>query len=78
MVRELADNAPLAIYDPGGAAEAFAELFALDGIEIAGIYVQQIERLGSCVLGRSAQPVTELARLATRARCWSQLSTPSA
>ena len=61
LVRELADNAPLAIYDPGGAAEAFAELFALDGIEIAGIYVQQIERLGSCVFGRSAQPATELA-----------------
>jgi hypothetical protein len=61
LVRELADDAPLAIYDPGGAAAAFAELFALDGAEIAGIYVQQIERLGSCVLGRSAQPVTELA-----------------
>lgn len=61
LIRELADNAPLAIYDPGGTAEAFAELFALDGAEIAGIYVQQIERLGSCVLGRSAQPVTELA-----------------
>ncbi len=61
LVRELADNAPVAIYDAGGAAEAFAELFALDGIEIAGIYVQQIERLGSCVFGRATQPATELA-----------------
>ena len=65
LVRELADNAPLAIYDPGGAAEAFAELFALDGIEIAGIYVQQIERLGSCVLGRSGATGDRTGRLAS-------------
>ena len=62
LVRALADNAPLAIYDPAGAAEAFAELFALDSIEIAGVFVQKVERLGGCVLGRPAQPVTELAR----------------
>ncbi len=61
LVERLADNPPLAIYDPGGAAEAFAELFALDHVDIAGIYVQHVERLGGCVLGRSVQPVSELA-----------------
>jgi hypothetical protein len=66
LVGALADHAPLAIYDPAGAAEAFAELFALDGIEIASVYVRQVERVGSCVLGRPAQPVTEIARSGAR------------
>ncbi len=66
LVQALADSPPLAIYDPGGAAEAFNELFALDGSEIVGVYVQQVERLGSCVLGRPAEPVTELARSGAR------------
>jgi hypothetical protein len=61
LVRALAENAPLAIYDPAGAAEPFAELFALDGCEIVGVYVQEIERLRGCVLGRSPRPVTDLA-----------------
>jgi hypothetical protein len=67
LIRVLAENAPLAVYDPGGAAEAFNELFALDGSEIVGVYVQRVERLGSCVIGRSAAPVTELARSGARA-----------
>ena len=51
----------MAICDPNGAISAFAELFGLAGIEIAGVYVQQLERCGSRVLGRAAQPLTELA-----------------
>ncbi len=61
LLRALADNSPVAICDPSGAIEPFAELFGLDGIEIAGIYVQRIERLGSCILGRPAAPISELA-----------------
>jgi len=57
---QLARDAPIAIYDAGGAVEAFNAFFDLDQIEIAGIYVQQVSRIGGTVLGHRAQPVTEL------------------
>ena len=66
LLRALADNSPVAICDPSGAVEPFDELFGLGGIEIAGIFVQRIERLGSRVLGRSAAPISELADSAAR------------
>jgi hypothetical protein len=53
---------PVAIYDPNGAAAAFNEIFRLDGTEIAGVYVQQVSRIGETVIGRAALPVTELIR----------------
>ena len=67
LLAMLAAHSPVAICDPGGAAEAFAELFAFPDIEVAGIYVQQVERFGSRVLGHTAQPLTELARSEARA-----------
>jgi hypothetical protein len=66
LVRRLAEDAPVAVYDPDGGAEAFAEIFALDDVGVAGVYVPQIERLGGCVLGRPTQAVTELACSAAR------------
>src|SRR5215469_8542587 len=66
LVRTLADNGPVAIYDPCGAVEGFAELFAPNAIEIAGVFEQRVERLGRSVVGHRAQPVTELGR--SRAR----------
>ncbi|MBV8934477.1 MAG: hypothetical protein JO095_01530 [Alphaproteobacteria bacterium] len=60
LLDRLARHTPVAIYDAGGAVEAFNVFFDLDQIEIAGIYVQQVERIGSMVLGRRAQPITEL------------------
>src|SRR2546430_14184412 len=66
LLDALARNAPIAIYDPNGAVEAFDAVFGLSEIEIAGTYVQQVARLGSSILGRAAWPVTELAR--SRAR----------
>jgi hypothetical protein len=62
LVRALADNPPVAVCDPGGGAEAFAELFPLNGIEIAGIYVQDIDRVDRRILGYAVAPVTELER----------------
>jgi len=53
---------PVAIYDPQGALEPFEAIYGLEGIEIAGIYVQEVVRGGSDILGRPAQPVTELTR----------------
>ncbi len=57
----------VAVIDPHGAAAGLAELFDLSGIEIAGVYVQDIARIGTTVLDRSAQPVPELAQSGARA-----------
>ena len=61
IVKALARCGPAAIVDPHGAAEGFAEIFSLVGVEIAGVYVQDIARIRGAVLGRSARPITELA-----------------
>jgi hypothetical protein len=61
LLATLARAAPTAIVDPHGAAEGFGEIFGLDGLEIAGIYVQDVARIGGAVLGRSTRPITELA-----------------
>ena len=66
LVGALMRAAPIAIYDPDGAAEAFNAVFCLDSVEIAGVYVQQVNRIGDPVVGRAAAPVTELAQ--SRAR----------
>jgi hypothetical protein len=62
LLDTLANRGPVAIYDPRGALEPFDAVFELKGVEIAGVYVQQLARVGSLVLERSAQPITELAR----------------
>ena len=67
LLAGLAANGPVAIVDPEGAAAPFTELFGLAGIEIAGVYVPQVERLGFEILGRRAEPVTALGRSSARA-----------
>ena len=57
---------PIAIYDPSGAAAAVDEFFHLDGAEIAGVYVQQVTRIGEMVMGRAALPVTEIIHSSAR------------
>ncbi len=66
LLAALAGAAPTAIVDPQGGAEGFAEIFGLDEVEIAGIYVQDVARIGATVLGRSAKPITELAYCGAR------------
>ena len=66
LVETLMRGAPVAVFDPNGAAAAFNEIFSLDGVEISGTYVQQVARIGDTVLGRTTKPVTELAN--SRAR----------
>jgi hypothetical protein len=51
----------LAVYDPLGFAAGFAELCGLLDPPRAGIFVQDIDAIGRTLLGRSAQPVTDLA-----------------
>ncbi|HVC55910.1 MAG TPA: hypothetical protein VND95_08140 [Stellaceae bacterium] len=60
LLAALAGRPPVAIVDPHGAAEGFAEIFGLDGIALAGVYVQDVVRFGSMVLGCRAAPLTEL------------------
>src|SRR6266404_3555200 len=66
LVARLAREAPVAIVDPDGAAEGFAEIFGLDGVEIAGIYVQDVSRIGAAVLGLGTRPITELSGCGAR------------
>src|ERR1043166_3694610 len=61
LVGALAAHPPTAIVDPLGAAEGFAEIFRLAGVELAGIYVQNVAQFGKEMLGHRALPVDELA-----------------
>src|SRR5271156_6742526 len=67
LLARLARRAPTAIVDPHGAAEGFAEIFGLEGVEIAGIYVQDVARIGATGLGCRALPITALAACRARA-----------
>src|SRR5437667_8153581 len=60
IVRALARGGPTAIVDPYGAAEGFAQIFALHGVDIAGVYLQDVARLGGTILGCPALPLTDL------------------
>src|SRR5260221_12913439 len=60
LVAALARAGPTAVVDPQGAAEGFAEIYALDGIEIPGASVQDLARVGAAGLGPSPPPVTYL------------------
>src|SRR4051794_17623628 len=62
LIERLLRGGPVAIYDPTGAIEAFDAIFGLDRIEVSGVYVQQIPRIGTRILGQEARPLTELAR----------------
>jgi hypothetical protein len=67
LIDRLRRYGKLAIVDPQGAAEGFAELFDLAALEIAGVYVQDIAKVGASVLGRPAEPAPRLAQSSARA-----------
>src|SRR5580658_4263478 len=67
LIANLKRRGKVAIVDPQGAAEGFAELFDLSGLDIAGVYVQDVARIGKPLLGRMAEGVPALARSAARA-----------
>src|SRR5262249_16472249 len=48
------------LYDPQGLANGFAEFYGLGDVRLVGSYVQDVTAIGRSVLGRAAQPVTEL------------------
>jgi hypothetical protein len=51
---------PVAVYDPEGCADGLSDLYDLSRLALAGCYVQDVAAIGRPVLGRPAQPVTEL------------------
>ena len=67
LINRLSHYGEVAIVDPQGAAEGFAELFDLSQIDIAGIYVQDIARIGKMVLARPAEPLPMLTKSSARA-----------
>jgi hypothetical protein len=67
LITGLARYGKVAVVDPHGAAEGYAELFDLSGLDIAGVYVQDVARIGKTVLGHAAAPVPELAQSGARA-----------
>ncbi len=66
MLKSLREGGKVALYDPFGFAEGFAALHPLDGIDLAGVFVQDIRRIGTNILGRAAQPVTDIAASAAK------------
>src|SRR3546814_989144 len=63
LLQRLAAAGRVAVYDPLGLLEGFAEFYDLSPIDIAGVFVQNVEGLGRPRLGRPAQPVTDLPAL---------------
>jgi hypothetical protein len=66
LVAALACKAPTAIVDSHGAVDGFAEIYGYDGVRVAGVYVQEVGRIGAEVLGHRAAPITELAASGAR------------
>jgi hypothetical protein len=60
LLDQLGEGA-IAVYDPLGYARAFAEIYDLSALDIAAVFVQDLEEIGSEVLGKQAQPVTDMA-----------------
>src|SRR5690349_16055255 len=60
LIGWLRRSGPVAVYDPLGYAEGFAAIHDFGGVDIAGGYVQDVTAIGRPVLGRAAQPVTDL------------------
>jgi len=46
LIAELAAAGPVAVYDPHGLADAFAELHDCSALSVAGSFVQDISRIG--------------------------------
>src|SRR5271170_5642312 len=60
LVVHLQKAGPVAIYDPSNQLGDFAEFFPLAEIEIAGLFVQDVDQIGRVFRNHAAQPVTAL------------------
>jgi hypothetical protein len=53
-------NGSVAVYDPLGLAAPFAEIHDCGALNLAGVFVQDIEQIGETIFGHTTQPVTDL------------------
>ncbi|CAO3355083.1 hypothetical protein [Azospirillum palustre] len=60
LIARLASFGPVAVYDPLGLLSGLAEFYDLSSIDVCGIYVQDVEKVGQEVFGHAARPVTDL------------------
>ncbi|SMH52779.1 hypothetical protein [Azospirillum agricola] len=60
LMARLASYGPVAIYDPLGLLSGLAEFYDLSAIPVAGVYVQNVELVGTEIFGHTARAVTEL------------------
>jgi hypothetical protein len=60
LVVHMQKAGPVAIYDPGNKLAEFAEFFPLADVEIAGLFVQDVDHIGRTFHNHAAQPVTLL------------------
>ncbi|MCH2395933.1 hypothetical protein [Oceanibaculum sp.] len=60
LLEKLGKAGPVAVYDPLGFLQPFAEIHSMGGLSLAGLYVQNIDKVGDTLLGQPAQPVTAL------------------
>lgn len=67
LLDALRSNGPVAIYDPHGFTAAFDALYPLTGIELTGLFVQDVEQCEREFRGASAQPIAELKQTSHRA-----------
>ena len=55
LVGRLAGAGPVAVYDPIGVIECFAAIHDMAEIDVAQVFVQDVDAIGNMVLGRTAQ-----------------------
>ena len=60
LVVHLQKAGPVAIYDPANLLASFTEFFPLEDVEIAGLFVQDVDHIGRVFRNHAAQPVTLL------------------
>ncbi|MEC7488093.1 MAG: hypothetical protein VYA17_00750 [Pseudomonadota bacterium] len=61
LINDLHAADGVAIYDPLHYVEEFAALYSMEGINLRGVYAQDIKAVGQPVLGQRFKPVTDLA-----------------
>jgi len=67
LLARLAAAKTIAIYDPDDFAPTFDAIYPLTGIEVADVFVQNIDEIGRDRLGRKTKPITELAKSRAKA-----------
>lgn len=60
LVARLTEAGPVAVYDPLGFAQAFAELYDFSAVNVGDVFVQDVSEIGKTVLGCATRPVTDL------------------